>query len=137
MKGSIAEIVRQLVALGISPAIAKLAPSKAEAQHGRTPRSKRSVRAVRAGLGGLGSVPSAKKALPEGIVARPVFIKRISFRNFKALRRLDLELPTVVVDDLVDRPAVTDARGASPDCDAAPSRTGWFVFLGENAVGKS
>ena len=127
----------QLVALGISPAIAKFTPSKAKARPGRNPRSKRSARGALGAPAGLDRVSSAKEALPEAIVARPVFIKQISLRNFKALRRLDLELPTAVVDDFVGRPGVTDAGGASPDDHAAASRTGWFVFLGENAVGKS
>jgi uncharacterized protein (TIGR02646 family) len=66
---------------------------------------------------------------PEALAAQPVFIKHVSFRNFKGLRELDLDLPVVAPSDPFER-ASEDARPIS-------SRAGWFVLLGENAVGKS
>jgi uncharacterized protein (TIGR02646 family) len=80
--------------------------------------------------------PLPGPTLPEALVAKPVFIKRITIKNFKAVRDLDLTLQ--VLDQSEDRVALAKAIGSDADDDAAPaSRTGWFVVLGENAVGKS
>lgn len=75
-------------------------------------------------------------ATPEAApLSQPVFIRRITIRNFKAIRSLDLVLPLREAEPL----RVEGATAAEPDAELPDpvARTGWYVLLGENSVGKS
>jgi uncharacterized protein (TIGR02646 family) len=100
----------------------------ANAQRSRTQRTPGRARARQPRPVAVKAVEPARPA-----AATPAFIRQISIRNFKGIKRLDLELPFNAASTLPLPDGATD-----PVADAsASSRTGWYVLLGENSAGKS
>jgi uncharacterized protein (TIGR02646 family) len=119
-----------LIRHGAVPEVVRRVMSRAKRPTRRATREHRRVRITT-------PKPSAPTEPTRPPVTTPAFVRRVSIRNFKGIKQLDLDLP------IIDSAAAQEPSSSEPDADqvtaeaSSLTRTGWYVLLGENSAGKS